>query len=145
MSDQPLPHAAESRVTSSDLFGWIAALWEHRPEELERVASQVKAIHDKLPQWGWETVDEEELDHATIAYSKACASYYCCEWLPFDVMGDWEEDVWAILMDEEFYFEQRALNKMGYDIAEMIRDREQNAQPNRLAEQRGSNDGGTTP
>lgn len=87
----------ESPVTSSASFGTIAALWEHRPECLQRVSAQVKAIHDKLVEWGFDT-DEESLGHATIAYSKACSNYECVEWLPFDVMPGWEDDLWCILM-----------------------------------------------
>ncbi len=32
----------------------------------------------------------------------------------------------ASLMDEDFWAEQRELNKQGYDIAEMIRTRDEN-------------------
>lgn len=103
------------------LFDSIAASWESRPECLERVTEQVKAIHAKLIEWGWKTVNRDELDHATIAYSRVCVDYECSDWLPFDVMPCWEDDLYCILMDEDFWREQRSKNLMGYEIARMIR------------------------
>ena len=118
-------------VGTSDLFASVAAMWEHRPAELARVTDQVRAIHYKLIEWGWGEVDRDELDHATIAYSRVCVEYECCDWLPFDVMPNWEDDLYCVLMDEDFWREQRDQNHMGYDIAEMIRAREANAADHR--------------
>ena len=122
------PDVGAVGIESTALFASIAALWESRPECLERVTDQVRAIHDKLIEWGWETVDRDELDHATIQYSRACGVHECCEWLPFDVMPDWEDDLYCLLMDED---EDRWMacineNRPVWELAETLR-REANA------------------
>ena len=123
------PDVGAVGIESTALFASIAALWESRPECLERVTDQVRAIHDKLIEWGWETVDRDELDHATIQYSRACGVHECCEWLPFDVMPDWEDDLYCLLMDED---EDRWMacineNRPVWELAETLR-REANVQ-----------------
>ena len=125
-SDTESAPAGEGLV-SSDLFASIAGEWEPRPQELERVTDQVRSIHGKLMEWGWEEVDRDELDHATIAYSRACIDYECCEWLPFAAMPGWEDDLYCILMDEDFWREKRDENFTGDAIAEMLRSRDANA------------------
>ena len=92
---------ASKAVRCDDLFASIAALWESRPERLADVTEQVRAIHDKLIEWGWKTVERDELDHATICYSRIVGSYECCEWLPFNVVPGWEDDLYCLLMDED--------------------------------------------
>lgn len=110
----------------SDWFAYIAAQWEHRPERLADVTEQIRAIYEKLVEWRMTPDTRDDLDHATIGYSRVCVEYECCDWLPFDVMPGWEDDLFCWLMDEDFWREQRDLNRMGYDIAKMIRAREEN-------------------
>ena len=128
MEDQNEKPDAVTPVASDALFASIAAEWEDLPEHLERVTEQVRAIHEKLIEWGWGEVDREELDHATIAYSRACIDYECSEWLPFEVMPSWEDDLYCLLIDEEFWREKRDENFTGDDIAKMLRAREANDQ-----------------
>lgn len=125
MKPSDSPPASEA-VRCDDLFASVASLWESRPECLERVTGQVRAIHGQLINWGWGAVDRDELYHATIAYSRVCVECECCEWLPFDVMPNWEDGLYCVLMDEDFWREKRAENIMGYEIAEMLRAREAN-------------------
>lgn len=120
MKTLELPDALKA-VRCDDLFASIAALWESRPERVADVTEQVRAIHDKLIEWGWETVDREELDHATICYSRAVGSYECCEWLPFDVMPGWEDDLYCLLMDEERWQEYREANRCTSELAATLR------------------------
>ncbi len=108
-------------IGSSDLFASIAAEWEQRPERLASVTEQVRAIHDKLIEWGWETVDRDELDHATIQYSRACSVHECCQWLPFDVMPNWEDDLYCLLMDEDQWLAHVNANRPVWELAETLR------------------------
>jgi hypothetical protein len=112
------------QVNSSALFASIAALWESRPERLADVTDQVRTIHDKLIEWGWKTVDRDQLDHATICYSRIVASYECCEWLPFDLVPAWEDDLYCLLMDEDDgrWQEYRNAGKCTSELAEIIRN-----------------------
>lgn len=107
-------------------FAFLAEQWESRKERRAEVADQIAAIYAKLVEWRMTPETRDELDHATIAYSRVCAEYECCEWLPFDVMPNWEDDLFCIMMDEDLWREQRDKNRMGYEIAEMIRSREAN-------------------
>lgn len=120
--------AAGASGSPSEWIAYIAAQWESRPERLADVIEQVKAIYEKMCEWRMTPDTRDELDHGTICYSHVCVSYNCCQWLPFGVMPDWEDDLYSVLMDEDFWREQRDLNRMGYDIAEMIRAREENNQ-----------------
>lgn len=122
----PARHDAMVSVGSDAWFAYIAAQWENRPERLADVTEQVRSIYEKLVEWRMTPKTRDELDHATIAYSHACVSYECVQWLPFDVMPNWEDDLYCVLMDEDFWSEQRDQNRMGYEIAEMIRTREAN-------------------
>jgi len=127
-TEQPATPEAGSAppLRTSDWFSWIAAQWEDRPERLADVTDQVRAIYEKMCEWRMTPDTRDDLDHGTMAYSRVCVSYECVQWLPFDVMSGWEDDLFCVLMDEDFWAEQRELNKQGYDIAEMIRARDEN-------------------
>ncbi len=121
MTTENVNTTAPAASRSSDLFASIAALWESRPERLVDVTDQVKAIHDKLIEWGWQTVDRDELDHATIQYSQACSVHECCQWLPFDVMPNWEDDLYCLLMDEDRWRAHINANRPVWELAETLR------------------------
>lgn len=104
-----------------ELCGSIAVLWESRQERVADVANQVREIHDKLVEWGWTEVDREELDNATICYSRACAVHECCQWLPFDVMPNWEEDLYCLLMDEDKWEACMDANGDACELAKVMR------------------------
>jgi hypothetical protein len=128
-TEQSAPPEAGSAppLRTSDWFSWIAAQWEDRPERLADVTDQVRAIYEKMCEWRMTPETRDDLDHGTMGYSRVCVSYECVQWLPFDVMPGWEDDLFCVLMDEDFWAEQRELNKQGYDIAEMIRARDENS------------------
>lgn len=108
-------------IASKDLFASIAAEWDDRPERIADVTEQVRAIHDKLIEWGWQEVDCDELDHATIQYSRACSVHECCQWLPFDVMPNWEDDLYCLLMDEDRWLAHVNANRPVWELAETLR------------------------
>lgn len=111
---------------SDALFAEIAALWEDRPECLQRVADQVREIYGKLVEWGFGCRDRDDLDHATIQYSHACCIHECSEWLPFDVMPNWEDDLYCLLLDEDRWLAHVNANRPVWELAETLR-REANA------------------
>jgi hypothetical protein len=45
--------------------------------------------------------ERDDLLCVAVAYSTACRIHECSDWLPFDVMPNWEDDVFCILEDEE--------------------------------------------
>ncbi len=102
----------------------VAELWTRQnPERLGRVLEQVGQIAAKLHEWGWSTLDKDELDHATIAYSRICTSYECCDWLPFDVMPNWQDDLYCLLLDEDEtrWLDYRTTNRCTSELAALIR------------------------
>lgn len=59
--------------------------------------------------------------HATIGYSRVVGSYECCEWLPFDLVPDWEDDLYCWLIDQEAWSEARDNGDSIQDLAERLR------------------------
>ena len=115
MSTQPV---TEVRA----LFASVAGEWEDRPHRLPGVIEQVEAIASKLKEWGWgEDIGRDELMHATIGYSRVVGSYECCEWLPFDLVPDWEDDLYCWLIDQEAWSEARDNGDSIQDLAERLR------------------------
>ena len=111
-------------LAASDLFASVAAEWEDRPHRLPGVIEQVEVIAMKLKEWGWgEDIDRDELMHATIGYSRVVVSYECCGWLPFDLVPDWEDNLYCWLMDEDAWHEARDSDTGDsiQDLAERLR------------------------
>jgi hypothetical protein len=111
-------HSAEVLARCTE----IATLWmPHDEERRVGVIVQVQAIYERLLSWGWGKVDKDELDHATVGYSRICTSYECCEWLPFDVMSDWEDNLYCILQDEERWEKYRNNGTCVSELADILR------------------------
>lgn len=108
-------------LRSSGWFAEIAALWEDRPERLADVTEQIRAIHAKLVEWDMEPTDRDELDHATIAYSRVVVSYECVQWLPFDLVPNWEDDLYCVLLDEDRWQEAREKGQCTSKLADELR------------------------
>lgn len=103
-------------------FSYLAALWDDRPERLAAVTEQIRAIHAKLCEWRMNPSDRDELDYATTCYARVCASYECVQWLPFDLMPNWEDDLYCVLMDEDRWQEYRDANRPTWELATALRD-----------------------
>jgi len=124
IEDTTLPHTTgqPQGVGIRALFASVAAEWEGRPHRLPEVIEQVEAIASKLKEWGWgEDIERDELMHATIGYSRVVVSYECCEWLPFDLVPDWEDDLYCWLMDEDAWHEARDNGDSIQVLAERLR------------------------
>lgn len=101
----------------------IAAKWEGRPERIGEVTAQVKTIHDKLLEWGWKDIDPETLDGVTMDFSRIVSYHECVQWLPFDVIGDWEDELFVLLHSEDEATWRAAADKQEdfHALAEKIR------------------------
>lgn len=121
-----------ARKVDSVTASWIAYLakqWEAREECLADVGDQIAAIHAKLVEWGMTPETRDELDHATIAYSRVVGSYECVQWLPFDLVPNWEDDLYCVLMNEERWAASREKGQDTSKLADELR-----AQMNRPVE-----------
>ena len=83
----------------------------------EATDDQIEAFERLLQERGGMTGSRSE-DVMLVAcyYSRVVGSYECCEWLPFQDMGGWEEDVKSIIEDEDYWCAARNQGKMGYEI-----------------------------
>ena len=83
----------------------------------EATDDQIEAFERLLQERGGMTGSRSE-DVMLVAcyYSRVVGSYECCEWLPFQDMSGWEEDVKSIIEDEDYWCAARNQGKMGYEI-----------------------------
>ena len=90
----------------------------------EATDDQIEAFERLLQERGGMTGSRSE-DVMLVAcyYSRVVGSYECCEWLPFQDMGGWEEDVKSIIEDEDYWCAARNEGKMGYEIWEVLKAR----------------------
>jgi len=81
-------------VTPEDICK-VASDWEASEEQIAALARLI----EKRGSMTGNGIDDLTL--AVIAYSRACVGRECTGWLPFNVMPGWEDDVLAILDDED--------------------------------------------
>jgi hypothetical protein len=109
------------KTQDTNLIASIATEWEDHPDRLPDVIQQVEAIAAKLQEWnGEEAVTREDLMLATIGYSRIVSSYECCEWLPFDLVPNWETDLYCWLTDEAAWNTARNNGDSISELAQML-------------------------
>ena len=108
---------AENEIDWEEIYLRIAEEWEARDERVREVAEQVREIHRKLVKWDVPPADMDELDWATMRFSDVVVSYECCQWLPFRLVPNWEDDLFCLVLgDEDIWREWR---NEGKDIAKL--------------------------
>jgi hypothetical protein len=99
------------------------AIYQKVADEWGGTIRQVEAFKDLIDQRGGTMVGDlyEDLTLAAIAYSEACARHECAGWLPFDLMPNWEADVYCILEDEGRWNAAMESNESILDLADRLK------------------------
>ena len=81
---------------TQDLIKAVADEWECPIEQMETLSTMIARRGGTMT-----GNDRDDLNLVAIAYSRACSEHECTGWLPFNLMPEWESDVFCLLEDED--------------------------------------------